>query len=84
MSSYYEGLPMSIMEALILNKPVVCTDIQGPREFLSQGYGYLVDDSSEGVYKGFMDSYEKNLNLKHFDSNDFNRQALQEFYDTIE
>ena len=31
LSSLYEGLPMSIMEALILDKPVICTNIDGPR-----------------------------------------------------
>jgi len=52
LSSSYEGLPMSIMEALILHKPVVSTSITGPKEFLEQGYGYLVDDSEEGLYEG--------------------------------
>lgn len=37
LSSSYEGLPMSIMEALILHKPVVSTSITGPKEFLEQG-----------------------------------------------
>lgn len=83
MSSLYEGLPMSIMEALILGKSVVCTNITGPKEFLEKGYGYLVDDSVAGIYKGFEDSYEKDLNLKKFDAEEFNQLALQEFYDIL-
>lgn len=83
MSSFYEGLPMSIMEALILGKPVVSTNITGPREFLCQGYGYLVEDSTEGVYKGFLDSYRKELHLKKFDAEKFNKIALNEFYEIL-
>lgn len=84
LSSLYEGLPMSIMEALILGKPVVSTNITGPREFLEQGYGELVDDSQQGLYEGMIKAYNHEMNLKPFDAEAFNRQALQEFYDIIE
>ena len=85
LSSYYEGLPMTIMEALILNKKVISTDITGPREFLKQGYGFLVDNSEEGILQGLLDYKNGKLsNLKKFDAEKFNEQALQEFYDIIE
>lgn len=81
LSSHYEGLPMVIMEALILNKPVISTDITGPREFLSQGYGYLVPDSIEGLVKGMkMYTDTKLVDLKPFDYVDFNKKAINEFY----
>ncbi len=81
LSSHYEGLPMSIMEALILEKPVICTNIDGPRAFLEQGYGYLVDDSQEGLTHGMIDAYHDKIHLKKFDSYAFNEQAIKEFYD---
>lgn len=83
LSSFYEGLPMSIMEALILDVPVVSTNIEGPREFLSQGYGELVDDSQEGVYDGLVKAYNHDLHTVPFDSEAFNQKALQEFYDAL-
>lgn len=80
LSSHYEGLPMVIMEALILDKPVISTNITGPKEFLEQGYGYLVDDSVEGLIDG-MKEYEKTqlTLLKSFDYVAFNETAIQEF-----
>lgn len=80
LSSHYEGLPMVIMEALILKKPVISTAITGPKEFLEQGYGYLVEDSIEGLLKG-MNEYKMNgLNfLKPFDYVAFNQNAREEF-----
>lgn len=85
LSSFYEGLPMSIMEALILHKPVVSTAISGPKEFLEQGYGLLVDDSDDGVYMGLC-AYKDGLldELVPFNAEEFNQKALDEFLALIE
>lgn len=81
LSSYYEGLPMTIIEALILGVPVVSTNIPGPREFLEKGYGRLVEDSDEGVLKAF--KMFKSGEIKpetQFNAEEFNENALKEFY----
>ncbi len=82
LSSIYEGLPMTIMEALILNKIVISTDIAGPKEFLKKGYGYLVENSEDGILKGLEDYKNGKIkNLKKFDAQKFNQKAKEEFYD---
>ena len=85
LSSRYEGLPMTIMEALILGKPVVSTDIPGPSEFLREsGCGLLVEDSTEGVLDGLNACYDGRLHsLKPFNAQAFNHRALEEFYALI-
>lgn len=41
--SHFEGLPMSIIEAMLSGLPVVTTDIRGPREQIANGEtGFLV------------------------------------------
>ncbi len=41
--SHFEGLPMSVIEAMMTGLPVVATDIRGPREQVVDGTtGYLV------------------------------------------
>lgn len=80
LSSLYEGLPMTIIEALILDKPVVSTNITGPREFLEQGYGLLVDDSEQGLIDGFKAFKDGNIkNLVKFNAEEFNDIAIKEF-----
>ena len=75
---------MSIMEALILDKPVISTNISGPREFLEKGYGLLVENSEDGILYG-MNSYKENglKNLVKFDAEKFNKKAIKEFYSII-
>lgn len=85
LSSFYEGLPMVIFEALILGTPVISTNIPGPCEFLSKGYGLVVDNSEDGIYSGFT-GYEngKLESLTPFDAEKFNIDAVEEFSYMIE
>ena len=84
LSSLYEGLPMTIMESLILNIPILSVDIEGPRKFLQQGYAYLVEDSQEGLKEGISDFINnKYEHLKEFEAKKFNEIAIQEFYELI-
>ncbi len=79
LSSYYEGLPITIMEALILNIPVVTVDIE-PKYFFRQGYVYLVENSEKGIIDGMNDYINGKINnLKRFDAMEFNKKALKEF-----
>ena len=64
-SSIYDGLPLSIIEALISKIPIVSTDCEsGPREILKNGkYGRLVPIND---YKSLAIEMEKILNKKIF------------------
>lgn len=53
MSSDYEGLPVVLCEAMIMNKLIVSTDITGPRELLEFGkYGLLTPKTKKGISEG--------------------------------
>ena len=82
LSSYYEGLPMTIMESLILDIPTASVDIEGPRKFFKKGYVYLVEDSEEGLLKCMNDYVDgKITGLNKFNAEEFNNIALEEFED---
>ena len=52
LSSLYEGFGLVLAEADILGKPVISTDIVGPRLFMQQHGGALVEDSEAGILQG--------------------------------
>lgn len=52
LSSFYEGFGLVLAEADILGKPVISTDIVGPRLFMQQNGGKLVENSEDGILEG--------------------------------
>ncbi|MGG5209009.1 glycosyltransferase [Chryseobacterium sp. MIQD13] len=53
MSSRHEGFPTIIAEALILNKPIVSTDVSGIKDLLQEGkLGVITPNSEDGIYDG--------------------------------
>lgn len=43
MPSYYEGLPLALVEAMLCGRTAVCTDVGGAKEILSEDIGFFSD-----------------------------------------
>ena len=66
-SSHYEGFPISVSEAVILEMPIISTNCTGPAEILGGGeYGMLVDNSTEGLYNGIYGILSDETVFKHY------------------
>ena len=53
LASRYEGKPVSVVEALALQKPCIVTEYASAREQIEDGInGLVVKNSSEGIYEG--------------------------------
>ena len=83
LSSLYEGFGLVIAEADVLKKPVVCTDIVGPRGFLKLHGGTLVEDSEEGIYQGMQKLLAGEIPVMQVDYEKYNEEAMQEFYSLL-
>lgn len=79
LSSLYEGFGLVLAEADILGLSVISTDIDGPRTFLQEHGGKLVDNSEEGIYQGMLAMLNGEIKPMNIDYNEYNKQALEEF-----
>ena len=80
LSSFYEGFGLVLAEADILGIPCFSTDITGPKMFMEQYGGLLVEDSTKGVEDGLRaclaGKVPKKLNV---DYGEYNKEAIAQF-----
>ncbi|MCM3585200.1 CDP-glycerol glycerophosphotransferase family protein [Mesobacillus maritimus] len=81
--SNHEGQPMIILEALIIDLPIIATDIPGSRSILENGYGELVINSEDGLIKGMEKFASGKIASKKFDFVKYNNEALNMFYENV-
>ena len=80
LSSNHEGQPMVLLEAIILGKPIIATDIVGSRGVIEGRSGDLVPNSEEGLVKGITDFLDGRITAKPVDMEAYRRNALDGFY----
>lgn len=62
-TSLWEGLPISILEAMALNKPIFATNVIGNKDTIEEGInGYLFDNADQAIEK--ITTIEKDEELK--------------------
>lgn len=66
--SRIEGFSTAVTEAVILNKPVVSTEVSGAKEILGENneFGLVVENSTDGVYEGIKRLLDDNSLLSHY------------------
>ncbi|MGL4656706.1 MAG: glycosyltransferase [Sarcina sp.] len=85
-SSRTEGFSLVVAEALVLKKPIISTEITGPKEVLNNGeFGLLCESSVEGIKNGLekllsdrsiLDEYKKR-SLKGKESLDYKKIIIE-------
>ena len=83
LSSNYEGQGIVILEALVLGKSVISTDIFGPRGILKGGYGKLVANNTEALAEAMIEFIEEGMDSKPFDYLKYNKIAMNQFYKEV-
>lgn len=84
LASTYEGLGLTILEADTLGIPVISTDIPGPKGFVEEHGGYLVEPTVKGI-KGGMDAFMRGeVKTMNVDFEEYNKNAVRQFEELLE
>jgi CDP-glycerol glycerophosphotransferase len=83
LSSNHEGQPMTLLEAMALNRPIVATDIDGNRGVLKGEYGLLVENSEAGLAAGMTEFLAGKIQSQPFDYSVYRAEALRLFDEAV-
>jgi CDP-glycerol glycerophosphotransferase len=83
LSSDYEGQPMVLLEALVLDLPVVTVAFGSARDALPDGVGLVVPVSVESLAAGMLAFINGEVVSKPFDAKAYNTAAMTRFYDAV-
>ena len=79
LSSLYEGLGLTILEADTLGVPVVSTRICGPSGFMEDHGGFMVEPTSDGIYEGMKAFAEGRVSVMNVDYKKYNENSVEQF-----
>lgn len=75
LSSIREGYPVVFIESMVLNKPIVTTNVSDAKKDIKGKYGIVVNNDDESIYKGMKEFLEKGYIVKNkFDYLKFNEE----------
>jgi len=83
LSSNHEGQPMVLLEAMVLRKPIIATDIDGNRGAMAGRGGMLVENSEEGLASGMIQFIDGGLPAPALDGERYRLAALSHFDEIV-
>ncbi|CAD7341485.1 MULTISPECIES: CDP-glycerol glycerophosphotransferase family protein [unclassified Sphingobium] len=83
LSSDHEGQGLVLIEALVLGKPIIATDIVTSRDVLGDEYGELVENSEDGLRRGMLAFLEKGVRPYSFSASEYQARAVTSFRNVV-
>lgn len=83
LTSNYEGQGLVLLEAMIIGKPVIGTDVPGIHSVLENSRGLLVNNSVEEIYQGMREYIDGKISTTYFDYKSYNKETLNDFYQKV-
>ena len=84
LSSFTEGNPVVFLEAKVMNKPIISTDVSDAKIELA-GYGIVTNINEDSYYKAMKNFLENGYKIKKkFDPEKYNNDILKKLYKVID
>ena len=84
LSSYVEGNPVVYLEAKVLNKPIISTDVADAKIELN-GFGIVTKMDDESFYLGLKEFLDNGFKITgEFNKEKYNKEVLDKLYKVIE
>lgn len=83
LSSYYEGLGLTMLEADTLGIPSFATNVQGPRGFVTEHDGTLVEPNADSIYQGMLRFLNGEIKAMNVDYDAYNKNSVKQFEDML-
>jgi len=81
--SEHEGQGLVLVEAMVLGKPIIATDIVTSRDVLGDDYAGLVENNEDGLRRGMLQFLEKGRFPYVFDASAYQANAIKDFKSVI-
>ena len=83
MSSEFEGYPVVFLEAKVLGKPIITTDISDSKKDIKGKFGIVTEKSEKGVYEGMKKFIEDGCKIEKFDPKEYNNEIIERLDEII-
>lgn len=77
LTSDYEGYPVTYIEAKVLNKPIITTDVSDSKQDIEDKFGLVTEKTTKDIYEAMRYFIKNGYNIKEkFDPEKFNNEIV--------
>lgn len=77
--SQFEGFPTTFIEAMIMNVPIITTNVSDAMDIIDNKYGIVVENNDNAIYDGMKKFLDEGFKIKkRFDFKKYNEESLKQ------
>lgn len=77
-TSDYEGYPVVFLESIVLNKPIITTNVSDVMEDINNKYGQVIEKDEETLYKTMKNFIQNGYQMgEKFNPNTYNKEIIE-------
>lgn len=77
LTSDYEGYPVVFVESMVLNKPIITTEVSGVEAIKQENYAIVTDKNIDSIYKAMESFIENGFYIENkFNPKDYNNEII--------